>query len=88
MGLPKMTDKKEVYLKKRKQAVHMLADVGMAVLLPLLMAYSLIGEAVHEWMDGYFYVPAFYPAPCIEFFVVQKSVSWALFRFPHIEDDS
>ena len=39
-------------------------------------------------MDGYFYVPAFYPAPCIEFFVVQKSVSWALFRFPHIEDDS
>ena len=38
-------------------------------------------------MDGYFHVPAFYPAPCIEFFVVQKSVSGALFRFPHIEDD-
>ena len=56
MGLPKMTDKKEVYLKKRKQAVHMLADVGMAVLLPLLMAYSLIGEAVHEWMGIFMFL--------------------------------
>ena len=50
MSLPKTTDKKEVYFKKRKQAVRMLADVGMTGLLPLLMAYSLIGEAVHEWM--------------------------------------
>ena len=41
MGLPKMTDKKEVYFKKRKQAVRMLADVGMTGLLPLLMAYFL-----------------------------------------------
>lgn len=38
-------------------------------------------------MDGYFHAPAFYPAPCIEFFLVQKSVSGALFLFPHIEDD-
>ncbi len=29
----------------------------------------------------------FYPAPCIEFFLVQKSVSGGLFLFPHIEDD-
>ena len=56
MGLPKMTDKKEVYLKKRKQAVRMLADVGMTGLLPLLMAYSLIGEAVHEWMGIFMFL--------------------------------
>ena len=28
MSLPKTTDKKEVYFKKRKQAVRMLADVA------------------------------------------------------------
>ena len=56
MSLPKTTDKKEVYFKKRKQAVRMLADVGMTGLLPLLMAYSLIGEAVHEWMGIFMFL--------------------------------
>ena len=56
MVLPKITDKKEVYLKKRKQAVCMLADVGMTGLIPLLMAYSLIGEAVHEWMGIFMFL--------------------------------
>lgn len=30
--------------------LRMAADCSMAVLLPLLMAYSLLGEAVHEWL--------------------------------------
>lgn len=56
MILSKTLDKKKVYFKKRKWAVHMLADVSMAVLLPLLMAYSLVGEAVHEWMGIFMFL--------------------------------
>lgn len=34
----------------RIQKIRIVIDCGMAVLLPLLMAYSLVGEAVHEWL--------------------------------------
>lgn len=35
---------------KSKRIVRILADIGMAVVLLLLMAYSLIGERMHEWI--------------------------------------
>lgn len=35
---------------KTKQIVKILTNVSMTVLLLLLMAYSLIGEAAHEWL--------------------------------------
>ena len=37
---------KTVMMKK----IHIMIDCGMVILLPLLMAYSLIGEAVHEYL--------------------------------------
>ena len=33
-----------------KQRAKYLVDFGMTVLLPLLMAYTLVGEAAHEWL--------------------------------------
>lgn len=33
-----------------KQKIKCTVDFGMTVLLPLLMAYSLVGEAAHEWL--------------------------------------
>ncbi len=33
-----------------KQKIQILADLVMTVMLPLLMAYSLIGEVIHEWI--------------------------------------
>lgn len=35
---------------KANQKIRMIADVAMMILLPFLMAYSLVGEAVHEGM--------------------------------------
>ena len=35
---------------KTKQILKILTDLSMTVLLLLLMAYSLIGEAAHEWL--------------------------------------
>lgn len=35
---------------KTNQRIRMAADVLMVIFLPLLMAYSLVGEAVHEWL--------------------------------------
>ena len=32
-----------------KKKLRMTVDLAMVILLPILMAYSLIGEAVHEW---------------------------------------
>ena len=34
----------------RKRKLQIVIDLCMALLLPLLMAYSLIGETVHEWL--------------------------------------
>lgn len=34
----------------RKQKFKYMTDVGMTMLLPLLMAYSLVGEVAHEWL--------------------------------------
>jgi hypothetical protein len=33
-----------------KTKIRMLIDVVMLILMPLLMSYSLVGEAVHEWI--------------------------------------
>ena len=33
-----------------KQILKRLTDLAMTVLLLLLMAYSLVGEAAHEWL--------------------------------------
>ena len=33
-----------------KQKAKYLIDFGMTILLPLLMAYTLVGEAAHEWL--------------------------------------
>ena len=33
-----------------KRKLQIITDVLMTVMLPLLMAYQLIGEAVHEWI--------------------------------------
>ena len=35
---------------KSKQIVKIITDIVMTVLLLLLMAYSLVGEQVHEWL--------------------------------------
>ncbi len=35
---------------KPKQILKIITDISMTVLLLLLMAYSLIGEAAHEWL--------------------------------------
>ena len=33
-----------------KKHIRILVDCGMVLLLPLLMAYSLVGEAAHEYL--------------------------------------
>ncbi len=35
---------------KSRKVIKVMVDTGMMVLLPLLMAYSLIGETAHEWL--------------------------------------
>ncbi|MDD2647706.1 MAG: DUF4405 domain-containing protein [Eubacteriales bacterium] len=35
---------------KPKQTVRMCADSALLLLLPLLMAYNMLGEAAHEWV--------------------------------------
>ena len=35
---------------KPKQIVKIIVDISMTILLLLLMAYSLVGEAAHEWL--------------------------------------
>ena len=35
---------------------RMIVDIAMAVLLPVLMAYSLIGETLHEWFGAAMFV--------------------------------
>ena len=35
---------------KAGQKVHIIVDILMIALLSLLMLYSLVGEALHEWM--------------------------------------
>lgn len=34
----------------RKQKFKYITDLSMTILLPLLMAYSLVGEVAHEWL--------------------------------------
>lgn len=36
----------------KKRILQSVVDLAMAVLLPLLMAYDLIGEEAHEWMGA------------------------------------
>ena len=36
--------------KRSRPAFRMAVDCSMAILLPLLMAYSLLGEIAHEWL--------------------------------------
>ena len=33
-----------------KRNIRMATDIAMTILLPVLMAYSLVGETVHEWL--------------------------------------
>ena len=33
-----------------KKKLRIVIDIGMVLLLPLLMAYSLVGEAAHEYL--------------------------------------
>lgn len=35
---------------KNRNRIKTLIDMVMCILLPLLMAYSLLGEAIHEWL--------------------------------------
>ncbi len=35
---------------KTKKIIKIIVDTAMLILLPLLMAYSLIGETTHEWL--------------------------------------
>lgn len=35
---------------KRKRKLQIFLDLAMTILLPLLMAYEMIGKAVHEWL--------------------------------------
>lgn len=35
-----------------KRKFQIVIDMMMTVMLPLLMAYQLIGEALHEWMGS------------------------------------
>lgn len=43
------SDNEKIPMRNGKQLMRMITDLGMMVLLPLLMAYSLVGEALHEW---------------------------------------
>ena len=36
--------------RQNRPALKMAVDGAMVILLPLLMAYSLLGEAAHEWL--------------------------------------
>ena len=36
----------------RKRKLQIVIDLCMTILLPLLMAYSLIGETAHEWIGA------------------------------------
>ena len=36
----------------RKRKLQIVIDLGMTILLPLLMAYSLVGETAHEWIGA------------------------------------
>lgn len=56
MDLSKISDNRNIHFKKRKQVMRMLADICMTVLMPLLIAYSLIGEAAHEWMGIFMFL--------------------------------
>ncbi|MEY8492278.1 hypothetical protein AALC16_04615 [Lachnospiraceae bacterium 29-91] len=33
----------------KKKRVKLCADIFMIIMLPVLMAYKLVGETVHEW---------------------------------------
>ena len=35
---------------KARQILKIITDIAMTVILLLLMAYSLVGEALHEWL--------------------------------------
>ena len=36
-----------------KRKIQILVDFTMTILLPPLMAYSLVGEKAHEWLGIY-----------------------------------
>ena len=35
---------------KAKRKIQIAADLAMPAMLPLLMAYNMIGDAAHEWI--------------------------------------
>ena len=39
-----------LYVTDMKKKLRIVIDSGMVLLLPLLMAYSLVGEAAHEYL--------------------------------------
>ena len=41
---------KKAFAMNRKQIWKIAVDIGMTAVLLLLMAYSLVGEAAHEWL--------------------------------------
>lgn len=45
----KKSNNEKIFLKNGKQIIRIITDLGMTMLLPLLMAYSLADEAFHEW---------------------------------------
>ncbi len=53
-----------------KRKIKMVADIVMTVLLPVLMAYSLAGEAVHEWLG----IVMFF------LFVVHHAFNWRWYK--------
>ena len=56
MASLKNSDNKKIPLRNEKKFMRIITDLVMTVLLPLLMAYSLAGEALHEWVGIFMFL--------------------------------
>lgn len=56
--------------RRYKKSLKMAVDCGMMILLPLLMGYSLVGEAVHEWLG----------TAMAMLFIVHHVLNWKWYR--------
>lgn len=56
--------------KRHIKSLKMAVDCGMMILLPLLMACSLVGEAVHEWLG----------VAMAALFIVHHALNWRWYR--------
>lgn len=53
-----------------KRKIRMATDLAMTMLLPILMAYSLVGEEVHEWLGIVMFL----------LFIVHHALNWGWYK--------